>query len=294
MSNIFETFFNRPQEYKTGQIWHCSEISEDIVLTDIDVYYLKMGVARGMIISRATHLNDGKDLTFKPKGELRKLYGLERILLRITDGPILTDDLSFYKGEIPRSVNAKVKETIRIRPDLNQIQEEFSAKFLEKLQPLREKAILRCEQYENEMNKLNILVVLNVLNELKKKADRIQYRAAAADESEKKRFVEFWDKERDARDQSIILFQDDKNILRLTEIDGRLYMTFKSDIFKKISDVRLIQKKSAIKAVDSEIVFGKEKRIFTSFEDSPRLKKGECELQMIIDGKEHKYGFNLK
>ena len=154
MSNIFETFYNRPQEYKAGQIWHCSAISEDIVLTDVDAYYLKMGIARGMILSRATHLNDGKDLAFKPKGELRKLYGLERIILRITDGPILTEDLSFYKGEIPRNLTGKITETIKHRPELNPIQEEFSAKFLEKLQPLREKAILRCEQYENEMNKL--------------------------------------------------------------------------------------------------------------------------------------------
>lgn len=291
MSNIFETFLNRPKEYKTGQIWHCSEISEDIVLTDVNEYYLKMGIARGMILSRATHLNDGKDLTFKPKGELRKLYGLERIMLRITDGPILTEDLSFYKDEIPKSKSSKITETLKHRPKLNPVQEEFSAMILEKLQPLREKVILKCEEYENKMNKLKILIVLNALN---KKAIRIQYKNAAADENEKARFVEFWEKERDARDQSVILNEDDKSIFRLVNIDGRLYFTAKSEIIKKISDIKMVQKKIIISSVDNEIHFGKEKRVFTSFEDDSKIKAGDWELHLKIDGKTVKFIFGLK
>lgn len=291
MSNIFETFLNRPKEYKTGQIWHCSEISEDIVLTDVNEYYLKMGIARGMILSRATHLNDGKDLTFKPKGELRKLYGLERIMLRITDGPILTEDLSFYKDEIPKSKSSKFTETLKHRPKLNPVQEEFSAMILEKLQPLREKVILKCEEYENKMNKLKILIVLNALN---KKAIRIQYKNAAADENEKARFVEFWEKERDARDQSVILNEDDKSIFRLVNIDGRLYFTAKSEIIKKISDIKMVQKKIIISSVDNEIHFGKEKRVFTSFEDDSKIKAGDWELHLKIDGKTVKFIFGLK
>lgn len=291
MSNIFETFLNRPKEYKTGQIWHCSEISEDIVLTDVNEYYLKMGIARGMILSRATHLNDGKDLTFKPKGELKKLYGLERIMLRITDGPILTEDLSFYKDEIPKSKSSKITETLKHRPKLNPVQEEFSAMILEKLQPLREKVILKCEEYENKMNKLKILIVLNALN---KKAIRIQYKNAAADENEKARFVEFWEKERDARDQSVILNEDDKSIFRLVNIDGRLYFTAKSEIIKKISDIKMVQKKIIISSVDNEIHFGKEKRVFTSFEDDSKIKAGDWELHLKIDGKTVKFIFGLK
>lgn len=290
MSNIFETFFNRPQEYRTGQIWHCSEINEDIVLTDVNEYYLKMGIVRGMILSRATHLNDGKDLTFKPKEELRKLYGLERILLRITDGPILIENLSFYKGEIPKTKSSKIAETIKLRPELNPVQEEFSARFLEKLQPLREKTIMRCEQFENEINnKLNILTVLNVPNAPKKNANIFQYRVAAADENEKTRFDEFWDKEREARDQSIVHKEDAEGIFRLVNIEGRLYLTVKSETYKKISDIKMVHKKIIISSVDKEIIFGKEKRVFTSFEDDSKIKAVDWEIHLKIDGKAVKF-----
>jgi len=291
MSNIFETYFNRPVEYKVGQIWHCSEIDEDIVISDVNDLYLKMGILRGMILSRATHMDDGKDLKFKPKGELKKLYGLERILLRFTDGPVLTENLSFYKGEIPNNVTSKIPLTIKQRPNLNPVQEELSVEFFEKLQPIREMVMVKNEQFEKEMNKIKILMVLNILN---KKAGRIKYRVAASDESERNRFDEFWEMEREKRNESIALLEKDGNIIRLINIDGRLYLTVKSKTFKIITDVKLRQKDIIIKAIDYEIVFGKDKMIFTSFEDELEFESDQTDLILKIDGTEHIYSFILK
>jgi len=291
MSNIFETYFNRPAEYKVGQIWHCSEIDEDIVISDVNDLYLKMGILRGMILSRATHMDDGKDLKFKPKGELKKLYGLERILLRFTDGPVLTENLSFYKGEIPNNVTSKIPLTIKQRPNLNPVQEELSVEFFEKLQPIREMVMVKNEQFEKEMNKIKILMVLNILN---KKAGRIKYRVAASDESERNRFDEFWEMEREKRNESIALLEKDGNIIRLINIDGRLYLTVKSKTFKIITDVKLRQKDIIIKAIDYEIVFGKDKMIFTSFEDELEFESDQTDLILKIDGTEHIYSFILK
>ena len=291
MSNIFETYFNRPAEYKVGQIWHCSEIDEDIVISDVNDLYLKMGILRGMILSRATHMDDGKDLKFKPKGELKKLYGLERILLRFTDGPVLTENLSFYKGEIPNNVTSKIPLTIKQRLNLNPVQEELSVEFFEKLQPIREMVMVKNEQFEKEMNKIKILMVLNILN---KKAGRIKYRVAASDESERNRFDEFWEMEREKRNESIALLEKDGNIIRLINIDGRLYLTVKSKTFKIITDVKLRQKDIIIKAIDYEIVFGKDKMIFTSFEDELEFESDQTDLILKIDGTEHIYSFILK
>lgn len=291
MGNIIENFFNRPEAYYPGQIWHCNEISEDIVITDVNDFYLKMGIVRGMIISRATHLDDGKDIKFRPKGELRLLYGLERILLRITDGPLLADDLSFYKADLPRNITSKFNKTLKHRPEMNPFQEELCSKYLEKLQPLREKAFARSEEFEIAMNKLRVFTVLKFLE---KRAERIKYKVASADKSESERFDKFWDKERKNRNKSLLLFEDESNVLRLINIEGRIYFTVKSKSFKKISDIRLVQKKILIKAVDEEIVFGQEKRVFTSFEDVPKLKTGKWEIIMKIDGKESKYKFEIK
>lgn len=289
MANVFENFFNRPKIYKPGQIWHINEISEDIVITEVNEFYLKMGIIRGMLLSRATHLNDGNDIKFKPAGELKKLYGLERVLLRITDGPVLTEELSYYKGEIPARVKSCINKSLKQRLNLNPVQEELSAELLEKLQPLRLRVLQKSEQYEYARK----IMVLTVLNEINKKARRFNYRISASDESGLAESDEFWKKERDNRDRSICLLEDKNNILRISLIEGRIYFTAKSENFKNISDIKLIHGTKEIPAYEDYLVFGKEKRVFTSFTDEKKLSKGDWKLHLKIDGKDYSFEFKI-
>ena len=71
-------------------------------------------------------------------------------------------------------------------------------------------------------------------------------------------------------------------------------MACKSDTIKKLSDIKLIQKKTRLASVDTEINFGKEKRVFTSFENDSKLKAGDWEMQLKIDGKNVKFSFRLE
>jgi hypothetical protein len=152
----------------------------------------------------------------------------------------------------------------------------------------------RNEKYENEMVNMNKLNTLILLNEIINNAKRIQYRVAASDDTGSAVFDEFWNKERQNRKNSVLLMENDNSVMRLSNVDGRLYFTGKSNKFKKISDVKLIQKKSEIPAIDDILKFGKEERVFTSFSDEKKLIKGDCTIVLKIDGKEFKFTFHIK
>lgn len=137
--NTIHNWANRPKTYKVGQMWYCDIISETVVITDV----INKNIVRCSILTGAVHLNDGNDVKIVPNtAYLKARFGLPRIIFRLTDGPVLASDLTFYKGMMPKKLVLSMKTSLKIRPVLNPVQEKFSAKFLEKLQPLREKVNL--------------------------------------------------------------------------------------------------------------------------------------------------------
>lgn len=120
-------------------MWYCNTISETVVTTDV----ITKNIIRCSILSNAIHLDDGNDIKIIPNTTyLKARFGLTKIIFRLTDGPVLVSDLTFYKGMIPKKLIEPMKASLKIRPVLNPIQEKFSAKMLEKIQPLREKVNL--------------------------------------------------------------------------------------------------------------------------------------------------------
>jgi|GEM_PF-3068295 len=298
MNNVLFNYFNRPGEYKNGQIWHCNQIGEDIVISDVDNVYIKRGIIRGMILSNEVFLGDKKDLKFKPTGYLKDIYSPELVLLRVTDGPLHINDLSFYKGDIPKNICARISTVVKYPVDQNPVQMEFSTDIIEKLRPLWDNAFEKDEEYLESLQKeikkdtINKILSLRVLQKLKKDSLRFQYRIAAADVSSSD-IRTFWDKENKSRKDSIILYKDSKNTFRVTLIEGRLYFTAQSDQFKKISNVKLVQNQKIIPAIDKEIIFGKEKRVFTSFKDYD-FESGEIQIKFNIDKKSYSFNVEMK
>jgi len=139
--NLFMLFQNRP-DYEIGQIWHCSSLSEDVVITALDKDYLKKGIIRCVFLDRGIYLNDGNDVVIYPTTKhLKTLYGLPRIVLRVTDGPLLTEDLFVCKGILPKKKINQILESLKKRPNLDKFQEKYMAKRLKAIEYLRTKVL---------------------------------------------------------------------------------------------------------------------------------------------------------
>jgi len=298
MNNVLFNYFNRPGEYKNGQIWHCNQIGEDIVISDVDNVYIKRGIIRGMILSNEVFLGDKKDLKFKPTGYLKDIYSPELVLLRVTDGPLHINDLSFYKGDIPKNICARISTVVKYPVDQNPVQMEFSTDIIEKLRPLWDNAFEKDEEYLESLQKeikkdtINKILSLRVLQILKKDSLIMGYKNVAADDSSSD-IRKFWEKEKNSRKDSIILYKDSQSAIRLTVVEGRLYFTAQSERFKKISDVKLVQNKKIIIAKYKEIIFGKEKRIFTPFIQN-EFVGGKIQIMFDIDNEPYSFTIELK
>jgi len=294
MTNLLRNYFNRPAEYKKGQIWSCREIDEKIVITDDDEYLTKMGIVRGMVLSKEFYLSDKKDLVYKPSGSIKNVIPNQRVLLRITDGPISVEDLSLYIGELPKAFTSKIKSPPLTIPALNPVQEEYASNLLLKMRPLRTKAIEMSEQFSVEFNR-KILLKLIILNKLMEKAPRLRYSPRSADTDRSKEFDNFWSKERKNRNKSLQVMKDEDSIIRLSVVDGRLYFVSYSNKFRKLSDISLVSGKKTIRAVDDSISFaGKNGRVLTSFKDTPKLEAGEWILNICIDDKSRSFSLIIE
>lgn len=95
MENRFiDNLLNRPSSIEVGQIWHIHDISEDVVITNKKDDH----IIRVSVLSPILSLGDSNDIVMLPRDVVDdKIYAAHRVLLRITDRPILIKDLTFYK-----------------------------------------------------------------------------------------------------------------------------------------------------------------------------------------------------
>ena len=100
----------------------------------------------------------------------------------------------------------------------------------------------------------------------------------------------FWRDER--KSNSHKLLEEQNSNIRLSVVNGRLYLVSYSDSFKKLSSIQILGKGKVIKAIDKVLNFSKNNgRVFTSFEDTEKLTAGEWKVELKIDGKSKTFSF---
>jgi hypothetical protein len=290
MTNLLQNYYNRPSEYKKGQVWSCRDIDEKIVITDDDEYLTGIGIVRGMVLSKEFYLSDKKDLVYTPSDKLKVAIPTKRVLLRITDGPIPVNSLSLYIGDVPDSLTKKIKSPTVTTPEFNPVQEEYASRLLLKLRPLREKALTISEEFSKAELVRQTASAFLILKLLQKRANRIRLAVTMDDSKMSKEIEGFWRDER--KSNSHKLLEEQNSNIRLSVVNGRLYLVSYSDSFKKLSSIQILGKGKVIKAIDKVLNFSKNNgRVFTSFEDTEKLTAGEWKVELKIDGKSKTFSF---
>lgn len=295
MNKIIENLLLPKPEFNVGQVWGDINTKYQFVITDVT--FAKQGIVRAMVLGE-DNFGDKFDVVIKMKNYPDILYR-DRCTMRITDGPIATKMLSQYHFSLIKSDIDAIKKSIEIETyDYDEMQELINAKYLNSLEAYHIFALNELENIEetteeNENFYYEKNIIILILPKDQKISKKVYTLAlAASSEERKKELDEFWNKEFKlySEGKSTILFEEEDFIVRLTFVDGNLYLVFynyKGE--KKINKIMLKNENSVIKAKDKELIVNEPK--FTSF-DTKKLAKGEYILSFYYNG--NLMEFNVK
>jgi len=168
---------------------------------------------KAVLLSPLTSYNDGFDIILKNDKLIR-----ERIALRITAGPVQISELLVYLEELQeKSTFEAILASLKIKTyNYNDLQIKIIKQILDNLQIIREKAI---EDYENSIDQYEIFIPFNMKN-----FDYKPITMAAASDEVQIELIEFWDKETQVKENSIKLVENDLYRVRISNLDGGLYL----------------------------------------------------------------------
>jgi hypothetical protein len=293
MSNFMNNVFNPPATVKIGQIWHCEALNRNLLITEADESYTYTGIVRAMIIKKSGILADEMEVPIELDELLGLALGKVNTTMRITDGPVCTDDLSFYCGDIPEKYISEVKRVVNERPNYTEEQMFVINDILDELQPLRDKALRKVDEaakkFVDSLQEINILEVLKSLNQPEEVHD---YGMVASGGSNEAGAVAFWEKERKGTPIKIDS-QISETEFYLTIVDDGLYFLCYSKKFSSISNIRLYNGSFEVPAGKGSVAFGSRKKIFAHISGANLLSEGVWELSFEADGENYRIPFLL-
>ncbi len=233
MQNYIDNILNPPSKIEAGQIWFVKEIDEDVIITDARIAEDRK-VIRAVLIIKATAVGDEFDINIDPEEypDIKDILPVKKISLRTTDGPLAVSSLSVFKGITPPELLNKIKAGLKNKTSYNEIQNNIIAEYLIRLEPVREEALKVYEESLPVIFELSSHILMS-----EKQAFR--YSLAAADRSLSEKLSEFWEKERAAKDASVILLKEADTIIRITMVDGKYYLVVITEKFKNLDKVVL-------------------------------------------------------
>lgn len=297
MTDFIFNLTNPPEEYEPGQIWKSASTNYDFLLTDTKFSHL--GIVKGLVISRIVEAGDNDDVVFNDL----EFYPGNRIAFRLTRIPLPKEDLILYVGKIEDDLLNKVQTSLKNNSTLgyNEMQLATIGEFIDEITQLRNKAVVLMEKsigVENETaNEVTGLSketkIFEITSLINYELEFYKYQKAADTLDEKYKLHEFWDKEREGKAKALNIISNDDLSLRLSVLDGHLYVVVYSNKYKSISNIFLKSNNKVIKAINEQIDISKEKRGFSCFEKT-MIDPGKYELQISLDNKKMLFPVDIK
>jgi len=286
MNNVF----NPPASLQSGQIWHCNALNRNLLITEVDESYNSIGIVRAMVIKNSNILADENEVSIELDELLGLALGKVNVTLRITDGPVCKEDLSFYCGDIPEKYISKVSQAVKKIPSYTEEQMFTINNILDELQPLRERAIHKADESARRFS--DSLVEVSLLEQLSLQPEIVyDYGLAAADGNDLEGANAFWKKEKNS-ELTMIGSEDELFETFLSIVDKGLYFVCYSQRFKSVSNVKLNNGYVEVHANPKLVNFGSEGKVFSLFKEINSLSPGIWELSFVADGR--LYAFPLK
>jgi len=279
MNMFLNNVLNPPKELKVGQIWYNNQTKRDFLITD-DRFLEKTGVLRSVHISRVIELNDGNEIIIK--SDLYKFYPTDRISLRFTEGPISKNELDYYLGEIIEDDLHLIKESIKNTSDsYTEVQQIILGAILEEIEPVRLSAI---NYFANQSEEKSANIIFCISPHLEADIKPFEYKLAAADDSYLDS-EQFYELERKNRDNSYVLIDDESTLIRLSLVNGNLYLV----IFAKenkilIDNMEFTQAEIKFTSSDNSLEVLPNQMGYISF-DMKNYSKEESKITFNINGR---------
>lgn len=222
---------NPPEKIMEGQIWKAPSKGLELIVTDV----ISKDIVRAAIITPIKYLADENDISLKDDATAREVFGRERYVIRITDGPIPTELLSIYLGSVQNITLNKIKESLTIRNfNYDEAQQILIDTLLESLEPYREQALKLYEETASEPIMINLPFVQeyefnNVL------------RLAADDLVTEMQEIEFWRKERESIYKKDLPVNIPNLILRISVVDNQYFLIIITDKIKQIDSLEITE-----------------------------------------------------
>jgi hypothetical protein len=294
MSNIMHNFFNPPGEIKPGQIWHSNELGQNLLITDVDKDYSKIGVYRAMVIKKSDHLSDNHDVRFELDKMLAMALGKENVTLRITDGPVCKEDLSFYCGDVDSKYLPQIRDALNAEKGYTDSQIYVLEDYFYGLQSLREKALRKVDEAGKQF--VDSLPVVSILDKLTTSSYEkfYEYLMVASDGSAEAGEEKFWEVEEECVDRFKVSGESEEVAVYLSVVDKVLYFLCFTYLHRKIENIVLNNGYNQIEAANESISVGSDHRVFSGFKNVEELNEGIWELSFNADGNRMVYAFKIE
>jgi hypothetical protein len=283
MNEFIKNILNPPSEYSEKQIWYSDEAKKEFLIISAPA---NEELFKVVLLSRVTELEDSIDIILR-KSDFQFLAS-DRIALRFSTGPLHKNQLTYYLGTINSESFEKIKSSLK-KTNVNyydEIQKRVLADILEELEPLRQHAI---ELYENSIREPAIIFKLPTVD-ASKQEDEIPFKIhhlAADDANTLVKEFNFWDNEENDVNKSQTILKDEKIWIKLSEINGNLYLIIYTSEQVSISDVVIEQNGKTISAEPNKVNIGEDDRTALFF-DKNKFSNGDAELRLVLNGIQQK------
>lgn len=213
-----------PKKIEAGQMWKVPAKGLELIITEI----ITDNVVRAALITPLSVLADVNDVSLKDDSIAKIMFGRERFVLRITDGPIPTDILSIYYGKVENATFERIKKSLSNRDfKYDEAQNILIDTLLESLEPLREQALVKYEETATEPIIIDLPYIQNYesSNVMKLAADDLEIELQG---------IEFWRKERESINKKELPINIPNLILRISLVDNKYFLIIMTDKYKHI------------------------------------------------------------
>ena len=109
-NKLIDNLLTPPDKISVGQIWHIQDITEDVVITNV----LTSKIVRIAILTPLLSVGDLHDVVLTPKDVVdEQVYAAHRIVLRMSDRPVMIEDLKFYKTTMKPYMTDRVLRSLK-------------------------------------------------------------------------------------------------------------------------------------------------------------------------------------
>ena len=285
MKEYLKNLINQPSQVKAGQVWKIY----DIKVLVVDDRYADKGIVRVLVVSDLTILNDGIDIIL-PKNDRTRFK--DYTTLRVTQCAIPIDSLELFIEEIESDLLDKIKMTLHIQ-DFDYLESELKIINLynEILEEHKNRAIKKYEETNSEIY-ASKTPIYNVSAFVYGNSEPFRLALAASDDSLLSG-EQFFELERENRDKSFLILDDDLALIRLTPVKGNLYLVIYAKKKININDIRFSQNDVEFPSLEKEFNISPNGLGFSAF-DLKNYKKEDAIISFKINGKEIKKNIRIK